>query len=175
VPSAAFQVWQTLSRRALDQIEAARTAVGGTGPGRRHTTQQIDQAYAVLLSSQFQRFCRDLHTEIADLLVRPIGSAALQTLLRGPLSVGRKLDAGNPNPGNIGADFRRLGLDIWVALGAYTTRSGVRRTRLEELNRLAERHRPPGLRPVAPWRPHGTATDRSPAVADGVRRLGPWI
>ena len=53
----------TSRRRALDEIEAAHASVGGTGPGRRYATQQINQAYAVLLASQFQGYCRDLHTE----------------------------------------------------------------------------------------------------------------
>jgi len=30
----------------------------------------------------------------------------------------RKLDPGNANPGNIGADFARLGLEIWDSKGA---------------------------------------------------------
>jgi len=48
---------------ALDEIEAAHASVGGTGPGRRYATQQINQAYALLIASQFQGFCHDLHTE----------------------------------------------------------------------------------------------------------------
>jgi len=49
--------------KALDELESAQTSVGGTGPDRRYATQQINQAYAVLVASQFQGFCRDLHTE----------------------------------------------------------------------------------------------------------------
>ena len=56
--SIALQVWQTRGRQALDEVEAAHAAVGGAGRGRRYTTQQINQAYVVLLCSQFQRFCR---------------------------------------------------------------------------------------------------------------------
>src|SRR5579884_2178893 len=63
VPSAAFQEWSTVRAASLDEVENAHRSVGGTGPGRRYATQQINQAYAVLLSSQFQAFCRDLHTE----------------------------------------------------------------------------------------------------------------
>lgn len=55
-----------LRARALDEIEAAHASVGGTGPGRRYATQQSNQAYAMLLASQFQGFCRDLHTESVD-------------------------------------------------------------------------------------------------------------
>lgn len=65
VPSAALQTWKSTAKGALDEIAAAHAAVGGQGPGRRYATQEINHAYAVLLSSQFQRFCRDLHTEAA--------------------------------------------------------------------------------------------------------------
>lgn len=54
-----------MAKGALGEIAAAHTAVGGQGSGRRYATQEINHAYAVLLSSQFQRFCRDLHTEAA--------------------------------------------------------------------------------------------------------------
>src|SRR5438105_5495917 len=103
MPSISLNRWENERRTALDQIEAAHAAVGGTGPGRRYATQQINQAYAVLLSSQFQRFCRDLHTEAADYLVSTITPPRLQSTLREALTHGRKLEIGNPNPGNIGA------------------------------------------------------------------------
>jgi hypothetical protein len=65
MPSRSFELWNTDRRQALDQIAAAHAAVGGVGPGRRYATQQINQAYATLLSSQFQGFCRDLHSGTA--------------------------------------------------------------------------------------------------------------
>jgi hypothetical protein len=52
MPSRSLHLWQTVRRAALDQIAAAHTAVGGAAPGRRYATQQINQAYAMLLSSQ---------------------------------------------------------------------------------------------------------------------------
>lgn len=62
--------WRNESAQALDEIEAAHVAVGGTGRGRRYATQQINQAYVVLLSSRFQAFCRDLHSETVAELIR---------------------------------------------------------------------------------------------------------
>src|SRR5438034_6146449 len=110
MPSQAYHEWITTRGVALDEIERAHRSVGGSGPGRRFATQQINQAYAVLLASQFQGFCRDLHDECIDCLVRsvlPIG-------LRGPLEIEfsayRRLDRGNASPGAIGADFNRPGL-----------------------------------------------------------------
>jgi hypothetical protein len=54
---------------ALDEIEAAHAGVGGVGPGRRYATQQINRAYAVLLASEFQGFCRDLYSQRMDHVV----------------------------------------------------------------------------------------------------------
>src|SRR5947209_5971913 len=90
----------------LDEIENAHTSVGGTARGRRYATQQINHAYAMLLSSQFQGFCRDLHSECVDHLLASVPDP-LRTVFRSQFIAGRKLDAGNPNPGNIGADFNR--------------------------------------------------------------------
>ena len=66
MPSLSLQHWNAVRLPRLDEIERAHSSVGGTGPGRRYATQQINHAYAVLLSSQFQGFCRDLHTESVD-------------------------------------------------------------------------------------------------------------
>ncbi len=63
MPSLSLQKWETIRSSELDEIENAHSSVGGTTRGRRYGTQQINQAYAVLLSSQFQGFCRDLHSE----------------------------------------------------------------------------------------------------------------
>lgn len=47
---------------------------------------------------------------------------------------GRKLDSGNPNPGNIGSYFGRLGVYIWDEIGRNDRRNADRRAKLEELN-----------------------------------------
>jgi hypothetical protein len=117
-------------------MEAAHAAVGGTGPVRRHATQQINQAYAVMLSSQFQLFCRDLHTEAADVLTQTARAPDVRlTILRAAITEGRKLDSGNPNPGNIGSDFDRLGFSFWGELNLTFPDMTRWRNSLEELNR----------------------------------------
>jgi hypothetical protein len=89
----------------------------------------------VLLSSQFQRFCRDLHSDVADFLSAQPVFAPLAPLLTASLSQSRRLDSGNPNPGNIASDFNRFGIDIWVLAGAKDVRTPARREKLEALNR----------------------------------------
>lgn len=63
--SRALQKWQTVRAAELDQIADAHESVGGTQPGRRYATRQINHAYAMLLSSHVQGYCRDLHSEAA--------------------------------------------------------------------------------------------------------------
>src|SRR5689334_773246 len=97
--SKAYRRWSTVRTSALDEIAQAHVAVGGTGPGRRYTTQQLNQAYAVMAASQFQGFCRDLHSECIGHLLRVIAPPpALWPLLLGELTRGRWLDRGNAQP-----------------------------------------------------------------------------
>jgi hypothetical protein len=134
MPSNALQKWLGLRSASLDEIEDAHRAVGGAGPGRRTATMQINCAYAVLLSSQFQGFCRDLHEEAMDHLLATSVLPPLQILVRMNIQFGRKMDRGNPNSGNLGSDFGRLGLNFWPQLDAHRVQNRHRRILLEELN-----------------------------------------
>ena len=66
MPSYSLNHWTRERSEALDEIANAHSSVGGSARGRRYATQQINHAYATLLSSQFQGFCRDLHSECVD-------------------------------------------------------------------------------------------------------------
>jgi hypothetical protein len=134
LPSASFQRWDSERQAALDELEAAHRGIGGTGPGRRIATRQINQAYAVLLSSQFQGFCRELHSECADYFVQSIPPGLLRSSLCNVLVQNRRLDKGNPNPGNIGSDYNRFGLAFWDEVRSLDLRNQDRQNRLEELN-----------------------------------------
>ncbi len=113
MPSASLSRWESKRVAELDEIEDAHKVIGGSGRGRRYATQQINHAYAVLLSSQFQGFCRDLHDEAVDYLVAALQPVAMRTAVRELLTEGRKIDRGNANAGNLGADYGRLGLKLW--------------------------------------------------------------
>jgi hypothetical protein len=134
MPSVSLQVWRSVRRIALDEVEAAHRSVGGMGRGRRYATQQINQAYAVLLSSQFQGYCRDLHSECANYFVQNVPAGLLRTALRNVLVQHRKLKTGNPNPGNIGEDYNRFGLSFWDEVKNLDIRNQARQNRLDELN-----------------------------------------
>lgn len=132
--SLALKNWFGVRANALNEIEAAHRGVGGFGRGRRYATEQINHAYAVLLSSQFQGYCRDLHTECTDLILNHERSVGLYAILRPALTQSRKLDKGNPNPGNIGADFNRFGVEFWDAVNSASGNKPLWKIGIEQLN-----------------------------------------
>jgi hypothetical protein len=99
MPSNAYAAWTKSRAEKLDQIEKAHASAGGPKRGRRYATDQINQAYAVLLASQFQAFCRDLHSESVACLVDCVQPSSMKPIVRAELTRDRKLDRGNANPG----------------------------------------------------------------------------
>jgi hypothetical protein len=133
--SISYRRWRTVRTAALDEIANAHAAVGGTERGRRYTTQQVNRAYAMLLASQLQGFCRDLHTECVDFIVGVIAPpAALRRLVKAEFHRGRQLDRGNAQSSSLGADFSRFGIDLWNELASRTARSVQWKGELDLLN-----------------------------------------
>lgn len=132
MPSASLLRWNGERSDALDEIEHAHVMVGGTERGRRYATQQINYSYATLLSSHFQGFCRDLHTECINPIVAII-PMQLQKVMQMEFIWNRSLDRGNPHPGAIASDFNRLGIKIWTDVYALDARNERRRELLQEL------------------------------------------
>jgi hypothetical protein len=132
--SKALRRWNLVDQAALKEIEDVHAKVGGTARGRRFTTAQINQAYTVLLVARFQSFCRNLHSEGVDHLTSQLPQGPLHTVFRNALFAARKLDRGNPNPGNIGADFAAFGFDFWPAVALLDSNASQRRLALQELN-----------------------------------------
>jgi hypothetical protein len=177
MPSIALRCWQEERARSLDEIEHAHRKVGGSARGRRRRTQQLNHAYVLLLSSQFQGFCRELHDECVRFLIQWIAPAGMREPLRIMLVQNRKLDSGNPNPGNLGSDFNRFGLAFWEEVDRRDVRNRDRHDELSEINawRNAIAHHDPGilatrrlhLRKVREWR---RLCDNLAADFDGVMR-----
>ena len=133
MPSRALRHWQTRSRKVLDKMEAAHGVVGGGRGARRFARQQIAQAYVVLLCSQFQCYCRNLHEEAVDRLTSNPAHDPLNNVLRSVLSTGRRLDAGNASratsaPTSAGSAFRS------GTRCARNVRNVARQRTLEQLN-----------------------------------------
>lgn len=161
--SAALARWHTVQLARLAEIENAHRAVGGSGPGRRVATQQINDAYMVLLAGQWQEFCRYLHTEAADIVAQAV-PASTQIAVRAAFTLDRSLDRGNATPENIARDFARFGMDLWSSVYRLDSRNRARRDRLNQLyiwrNAIAHQDLPP-------------TGDRARRVA-GTRRTLEW-
>ena len=134
MPSISYLQWTTVRAAALDEIAQAHAAVGGTARGRRYGTQQINRAYAMLLASQFQGFCRQLHSECVDQLASCVAPVTLKPLLQGEFTWNRQLDRGNAQPGSLGADFGRLSINLWEALRVHDPASAGWQADLDLLN-----------------------------------------
>jgi hypothetical protein len=165
MPSRALLDWQKESNRALGMMEGAHRSARAGGPGSRFAAQQLSQAYVLLLCARFQRFCRDLHTESAEHLLNVAVTPALRLILWSGFIRARRLDVGNANPGNIGADFGRLGIALWDRIRAGSPRNVVRQRTLEEMNAwrnavahqdfsrsVLNRHEAVAIRQVRRWR-----------------------
>jgi hypothetical protein len=118
----------------LDQMENAHASVGGTGPGRRYATDQINQSYAILIASQFQGFCRDLHSESVARLVDALEPPGMRPIVMAEFTRERELDRGNANPGTLGKDFGRSGIEFWSEVKALNPRNLARNHALSRLN-----------------------------------------
>jgi hypothetical protein len=119
---------------STDAIESAHRTVGGTGRGRKYATQQLNRAYATLLSSQFQGFCQDLYSECVDHILNAVNPAGLRNLLREQFIWERRMDRGNPTVDNIRSDFNRFGLQFWDEIRAEHAGNQRREAILRELN-----------------------------------------
>ena len=105
MPSKALEHWKTSSQQELDEFVNAHRAVGGEGRGRRYFTRQLNHAYLVAVAAQFQRFCRDLHTEAAQRVAGAVAQVDISKALARLLVENRKLDSGNAHDGTLGPDF----------------------------------------------------------------------
>jgi len=127
--------WQMGPRSsALNEFEQFHRMIAKTGPGIQRARQQVNQAYVLMLSGQFQGYCRDLHSEGVDHLADCVQPHSMRTMLTAEFHFGRKLDTGNPNSGNIGNDFNRFGFDFWGSLLAYDPHLKAHQDELRSIN-----------------------------------------
>lgn len=133
MPSQALAHWKKESQLQLDEFENAHKAVGGAGPGRRYLTEQLNRAYLVAVAAQFQRFCRDLHTEAAQRIVAAV-NPGLSLVVLTLFTNNRKLDSGNANEASLGPDFGRFGMKFFAEVERASRRNRRRRHLLKQLN-----------------------------------------
>jgi hypothetical protein len=125
--SAALNWWRTDASTRLDELlELHKHA-------RRATRDQINNLSVLQLSSQFQKFCRDLHSEAATYVAK-LSPTSIRAMVIRRFTDGRKLDFGNPSPGNLGNDFNWFGFDFWREVKAANPQNAARQQRLIMLN-----------------------------------------
>jgi hypothetical protein len=129
--SVSLQTWSSLRSAELDEIETVAVQEGGARRGGR-AAQQLLRGYTLLLSAQFQGFGRDLHSECVDALIQSISPGPLRLIVKDEFLWNRRLDQGNPTPGNIGSDFGRLGISFWREADAVSATAPHWRLQLEE-------------------------------------------
>jgi hypothetical protein len=133
VSSSALAQWNDVRGGRLDEVEMSHESVGGTGPGRRWATRQLNRGYILLIASEFQGACRDLHSEAAA-FVAAQAPPNIRAVVERNLTRSRALDRGNANPGNIGSDFAALGVELWPKVALRDQRNPGRRRNVERLN-----------------------------------------
>jgi hypothetical protein len=133
MPSTALKWWRKDAAKVLDEVIAIHRSLSRSGATARSAPGQVANLYAVLLSSQFQNFCRDLHSEAAE-HIAALSPTPARFVVLVRFTEGRKLETGNPNPGNLGSDFGRLGFDFWNAVEGFAGYQSDNRRLLMELN-----------------------------------------
>lgn len=131
--SRALLDWRTDACSAFDELENAHRAVGGTRPGRRFVTQQLNYAYVTLLAARFQGFARALHSQTADEIAAAAHTLDYTVLLFESLTNARALDRQNAHPLAIGKDFERFGIAVWEQVDSMRSGNDERRRKLEAL------------------------------------------
>jgi hypothetical protein len=137
VTSQALKDWSSDRRARIQQLLDARARVGGSGAGRRWRTEQLNWSLVLCIASEFQGFSRALHDEGAEFFVQELGHSqpAVVAVVRQALVRERRLSRGNANPGNLGADFGRFGMQFWAQMQQrYPVTKGTQ-VQLEALNK----------------------------------------
>lgn len=137
MPSGALISWSGDRSDRLDQLISAHAAMGGSGPGRRWRTEQVNWALVLRLAGEFQGYCRDLHDDAVDFFVLSASqNPQVSSVLRAQLTGNRKLDRGNAQPDALTHDFRGLGIDLFTEIQAASPVRGPQRwAALRQLNK----------------------------------------
>ena len=115
MPSAALLKWQNERLPSLAHVDAQCAASVAAVPPNITLIDENYRGYVLLLAAHFQGFCRDLHTECAQIIaskVRP----SLEILFQSQFSARRELDRGNANAKSIIEDFSRFGFSMKTEL-----------------------------------------------------------
>jgi hypothetical protein len=180
--SVALQAWRSTRANRLDRLQSAHTAIGGSGPGRRWLTEELNHALILRLAAEFQGFARELHDEVSMAIADSLsgGVAQRRNALDRAFTTTRRLNRGNATAEVLAHDFGLLGLVLWDELQQRFSRPRQWRDRLgllndarnglahadqQKIDRVANAGWPLTLRSAQRWR--GTLD----ALASGIDRV----
>jgi hypothetical protein len=150
MPSAALRRWQNDRLPSLIHVDTQCAASVAAIPANPALVEENYRGYVLLLAAHFQGFCRDLHTECAQIIaskVRP----SLEILFQSQFSTRRELDRSNANAKSIIEDFSRFGFAMKAQLDGIAGAAALKRD-LHDLNewRNAAAHHNTTLPPGGP-------------------------
>jgi hypothetical protein len=111
MPSASLLRWQQDRMPRLTGVDAQCAASVVLAPPQPNLVEENLRGYVLLLSAHFQGFCRDLHTEGAQIIVSKV-RLTLQVLIQAQFRAHRRLDHGNPTLQHLREDFERFGFTL---------------------------------------------------------------
>lgn len=126
--STALNEWRSTRAAVLQKLYLAHDYFATGQPGRQWLTEEINHSIIIRLAGEFQGFARDLHTEAVEHLFtkETVPDNAIRHIVQMTMQAGRQIDRNNARASQIGADFSRLGLQLWTQHGALEQRSKKR-------------------------------------------------
>jgi hypothetical protein len=114
MPSASLLWWRNDLMPRLSEVDGQCAASLALAPPRPTLVEENLRGYVLLLSANFQGFCRTLYFECSQVVVSKV-RASLQALTQAQFTAHLKLDHGNPNLQNLREDFERFGFILDLA------------------------------------------------------------
>lgn len=132
MPSASLTKLQQTRLSSLSHIEAQCAACVASAPPNIPLIDENLRGYVLLLAAHFQGFCRDLHTECAQIIASKVRKS-LEILFQTQFTARRELDRGNANAKSIIEDFNRFDFAMKAQLNGIVGASALKKS-LYELN-----------------------------------------
>jgi hypothetical protein len=185
MPSASLIQWQSNRMPRLHQVELQCAAVLAAPVPNPDLLDENLRGYVLLLSAHFQGYCRDLHTEAAQIIASKV-RASLRALIQTQFTAHRKLNQGNPNVENLRADFERFGHTLDLAAGPANATRLANLAAMNKWRNIAAHHGTPlptgvplNLPALQSWRNScdGLATSLDSKVYNILRTIlkrNPW-
>jgi hypothetical protein len=158
MPSRALAIWQTDSWPRLIQLDGQCAAGHASRPANPELVDENLRAYILLTAAHFQRFCRGLYTECAQIIVSAT-AASFQPVIQNQFMAKLSLNQGNATEQAIAEDFGRV--VVALDLRGADPRNGRRLADLASLNsfrNIAAHHKPfassrfPDLVTIRTWK-----------------------